>query len=141
MKNHEAIVARTGCQQMFAYVIARRDSGFLDTPVFYAGSSGEEEAVAAFTDRTMAELYIDDAAWGDEYEVGELDPLQLLHWIVTMHTQGTQYLAVNPQRRRHLAGREQEIIVIEEKLAAFAESLTREIQSLAQRDTGQAGVF
>jgi hypothetical protein len=126
---------------MSAYVIARRYSEFLDTPVFYAGSSGQEEAVAAFTDRKIAELYIDDAAWGDEYEVGELDPLQLLHWIVTVHTQGTQYLAVNPERRSHLAGTEQEIVVIEEMLAAFAESLTRDILSLAQRDPGQAGVL
>ena len=120
---------------MSAYVIARRGSEFLDTPVFCAGSSGKEEAVAAFADRVAAQRYIDDASWGSEYEVGELDHLQLLHWLVTAHTQGTHYLVVNPDRRRHLAGSEQEIMVIEERLAEFAESLTRTILNLAHRDT------
>lgn len=118
---------------MSVYVIAKRSTEQLDTPVFHAGPSDSEEAIAVFSDRNHAQRYIDDAQWSDQYEVGELDVFQLFRWIVKAYEQGTQYVTVDPNRQTHLAGQQQEVLIIEEKLASFAESLTRDI--LKQHDT------
>jgi hypothetical protein len=119
---------------MSTYVIARRGTEFLDTPVFYVGPSAKERAIAVFTDCSAAQRYIGQASWADDHEVGELDDLQLLRCTIKAHGQGTQYLAIDPDRNRQLAGKRQEIIVIEEKLAAFAEWLTRDILRFTQQD-------
>jgi hypothetical protein len=116
---------------MSAYVIAEKDEELLDTPVFYAGESNAEEAIAVFTRRDAAAQYIEDAGWNGDYEVGELTAIDLLRWIVRAHDEGTQYLAINPDRGRQFAGEKQEIIVIEAKLAGFAEALTRDILATA----------
>jgi hypothetical protein len=116
---------------MPAYVIAKKDDELLDTPVFYAGESGTEEAIAVFTARDVAARYIEDAGWNADHEVGELTAIDLLRWIVKAHDEGTQYLAVNPVHHRQVAGEEQKIIVIEGKLASFAEALTRDILATA----------
>ena len=69
---------------MPVYVIAKKGCEFLDTPVFHAGPSGKDEAVAVFNNRESAQQYIDEAGWSDQ-EVGELAPLQFLRWIVKAH--------------------------------------------------------
>ena len=122
---------------MSAYVIAKRGAGFLDTPVFFAGPSGEEEAIAVFTTRSNAQRYIEEAGWSDEHDVGELDDSQLLQWTVKAHQQGTQYLAIDPDRKRQLTGKQQEIIVNEAKLADYAESLTRDILMSTRQDDSE----
>lgn len=62
---------------MSVYVIAMKNREFLDTPVFHAGPSGNDEAVAVFNNRESAQQYIDEAGWSD-------------------HEDGTPFLAVNP---------------------------------------------
>lgn len=114
---------------MSVYVIVKKNSEFLDTPVFHAGESGSDEAIAAFSDREGAETYLKEAAWTDTHEAGELDSMQFLRWLVTANEQGTRILAVDPDRQRQESGSQQQVVVIEEKLAAFAETLTREILS------------
>jgi len=47
-----------------AYVIARKGSDELDSPVFHAGDAGDEEAIAVFTTREATQRYIDRARWG-----------------------------------------------------------------------------
>lgn len=108
---------------MSVYVIAKKNCEFLDTPVFHAGPSGDEEAVAVFNSRESAQQYIDEAGWSD-HEVGELTPLQLLRWIVKVHEDGTAFLAVNPVRPEQLAGKQQDVITIEAKLSEIADSLS-----------------
>jgi hypothetical protein len=112
---------------MSAYVIAKKEEELLDTPVFYAGESNGEEAIAVFTRRDAAAQYIEDAGWNADHQVGELTAIDLLRWIVKAHDNGTQYLAVNPVYHRQVAEEKQETIVIETKLAGFAEALTRDI--------------
>lgn len=116
---------------MSAYVIAKKEEELLDTPVFYAGESNAEEAIAVFTGRDTAARYIEDAGWKENYEVGELNAIDLLRWVVKAHDEGTQYLAVNPAYHRQVAEEEQEIIVIVGQLASFAEALTRDILAAA----------
>lgn len=116
---------------MSAFVIAKMDDELLDTPVFYAGESNAEEAIAVFTARYAAAQFIENAGWNADHEVGELTAIDLLRWIVKAHEEGTHYLTVNPSRNCQVAGRRQRIIVIERKLAEFAEALTRDILATA----------
>lgn len=118
---------------MSIYVIAKKDCEFLDTPVFHAGPSGDEEAVAVFNNRVSAQAYLDEAGWSD-HEVGELTPLQLLRWIVKVHEGGTAFLAVNPVRPEQLAGKQQDVIMIEAKLSEMADSLLAALQPSGNAD-------
>jgi len=113
---------------MSVYVIAKKDCEFLDTPVFHAGPSGNEEAIAVFSNRESAQQYIDEAGWSD-HEVGELAPLQLLRWLVKAHEDGTAFLAVNPNRPGQLASKPQDVITIEAKLSEIATSLSASLQA------------
>lgn len=110
---------------MAAYVIAKKGSELLDTPVFHAGESNDEEAVAVFTSADAAGGYIEAAGWTGEQEVGELDALQLLCWLVKAHQEGIRYLAVNPDRSPDSAGGP--LVIIEEKLAGIANQVPGEI--------------
>jgi len=108
-------------------VIAKKNREFLDTPVFHAGPSGNEEAIAVFSNRESAQQYIDEAGWSD-HEVGELTPLQLLRWMVKAHEDGTAFLAVNPNRPGQLASKPQVVITIEAKLSEIANSLSADVR-------------
>lgn len=108
------------------YAIAKRGSEFLDTPVFYAGSSDGEEGIVVFTDRGLASQYIKDAGWSD-HEVGELTSLQLLQLMVKSQADGTRFLAVNPDRRGHLDDKPQVVLAIGEKLNEVANSICRDV--------------
>lgn len=112
---------------MASYVIAKKGSDLLDTPVFYAGESGNEEALAVFTDLDSAKGYLSAAGWTGDHDVGELTALQLLRWLVKAHDQGIRYLAINPDRSQQTAGDRQHVVAIEEKLTAVAESLSHEV--------------
>lgn len=112
---------------MAAFVISGLNEQYLDTPVFYAGARGEEEAVAVFTHRPAAEAYLEDAGWGEDHRVEELTALELLRWLVHADQEGARYLTVNPDRSTHLAGRPQPVLVIEREVAGYAEQLTEAI--------------
>jgi hypothetical protein len=112
-----------------AYVIARKGPDELDSPVFHAGDAGDEEAVAAFTTREAAQRYIDRAGWGAANEVGVLTPTDFLRWLLVAADQGVDWLVVDPDRDRHLAGEPQPVLGITEELAEFARSLIRDVAS------------
>jgi ribosome-associated translation inhibitor RaiA len=111
------------------YVIARRGSDELDSPVFHAGDAGDEEAVAVFTTREATQRYIDRAGWGETNEVGMLTPPDLVRWLLVAADQGVHWLVVDPDRDRHLAGEPQTVLGISEELAEFARSLTQDVAS------------
>ena len=112
---------------MNAFVMAKKNAEFLDSPVFHAGETGGEEAIAVFTTRERAAQYIDDAGWNEEYEVGELRPIQLVRWLATAHEDGTEMVTINPLRKAQLDGAEQRVVYLNEPFAAFAELLSEEI--------------
>lgn len=118
-----------------SFVIAKKNCEYLETPVFHAGPQGKEEAVAVFTSRKLVEQYIADANWSDEYEVGELEPIQMVHWLVTANGQGTEMLVVDPDRDEQLGGERQNVIFLGDPLTAFADSLKAEIKRLEQQMT------
>ncbi len=110
------------------YVIARRGSAELDSPVFHAGDTGAEEALAVFTTREAALRYIDRAGWADSDAVGGLPPPDLLRWLLQAAAQGVHWLVVDPDRDRHLAGDPQPVLGIAEELADFARSLAERVR-------------
>ena len=116
---------------MPAFVIARKNEQYLDAPVFHAGPNLDEEAVAVFTKRSLAQAYIDEAGWADDHSVESLTAMQLLRWMIHAHEDRAQYLTIDLDRTAQLAGEPQRVLAIEEKLADFAEQLTRAV--LARR--------
>lgn len=99
-----------------AYVIAKRGRSVLDTPVFHAGDSGEEEVVALFTGRKAAQEYIDQAGWGESDEVGELGLSELHRWLLEANEDSIHYATVNPERQQHLAGDPQPVLFLDDLL-------------------------
>jgi len=112
---------------MASFVIAKKGLKILDTPVFHAGSSGDQEALAVFSDTAAADRYIRAAGWTEGHEVGELDQLQMLRWLVKAEEEGIRYLAVDPIWSDQMAGNEQQVLAIHDELAAAAESLSQQI--------------
>jgi len=114
------------------FVMTEKGANFLDTPVFYAGESGDEEAVALFTDRQLAERYLDRAGWGQTDEIGELAPGALHQWLVEAEREGIRYVTVNPDRERHLAGDSQAALSLDDLGDQSPDSLFQEVTELAQ---------
>ena len=113
------------------FVIAKKSMDFLETPIFHAGESGEEEAVALFTNRQQAEQYLDRAGWGQTDEIGELSPSEMLRWLVEAEKDGVRNVTVNPDRDRHCAGDPQSVLSLAD-LGEDAESLFREVREVAR---------
>lgn len=116
---------------MSVFVIAKKNTEFLDTPVFHAGQSGDQEAVAVFTTREAADQYIEDAGWSEDNEVGELEPIQLFRWLASANEQGTEMVVVNPDREEHLGGTQQRVVLLKERFDSLADDLHSEIMKHA----------
>ncbi len=114
------------------FVIAKRGTEMLDTPVFRVGEAGDEEAVALFTGREQAQKYLDDAGWGSADEVGELSADDLLRWLVEAGRDGVRYATVNPDRNGHLTGHMQAVLLIDALNEESAESNLRQVTELAR---------
>jgi len=112
---------------MTAFVITHQDSEFLDTPIFHAGPEQQQEAIAVFTNREVAQEYIDTAAWSEHYGVGELKPIQILNWFECAHEDGVDMVVINPDRNWHPFGDRQEVILLDEPREAFARLLRSEL--------------
>ncbi len=119
-------------QATTVYVVAKKGSDFLDTPVFHAGESGDEETVALFTSRERAQHYLDRAGWEQTDEVGELSPGDLLEWLTDADKEGIRYVTVNPDRDRHLAGDPQPVLSLGILGEESADSLSRRVAELAR---------
>lgn len=113
------------------FVIAKKGIDFLETPVFHAGESGEEEAVALFTNRQQAEQYLDRAGWGETDEIGELSPSKMLRWLVEAEQDGIRNVTINPDRDRHRAGDPQSVLSLAD-LGEDADRFFREVMELAR---------
>ncbi len=118
---------------MIAFVIAKKNAEFPDSPVFHVGETGGEEAIAVFTTRERATQYIDDAGWNGD-EVGELRPIQLVCWLAMAHEDGTEMVGIDPLRKAQLDGAEQRVVYLNEPFAAFAELLSGEIIKQADQE-------
>ncbi len=114
------------------FVIAKKGMDCLDTPVFHAGESGDEEAVALFTDRQRAQQYLDRSGWSQTNEIGELPPSDLLQWLVESAEDGIRYVTVNPDREQHLAGHPQPVLALDALGDKSPDNLFQEVSKLAR---------
>jgi len=115
-----------------AFVIVKKGAILLDTPVFRAGEMSDEEAVAIFTGRDLAQHYLDQAAWTETDEIGELSPGDLHRWLLEAEREGVQYAAINPDRERHLAGDPQVVLSLDALGEESVDSLHRQVAELAR---------
>jgi hypothetical protein len=109
------------------YVIAKKNRGEWDLPVFHAGERGDDEAIAAFTGAGRAADYLRAAQMQDDHDVHEVTAIELFEIMVEAHEEEIRYLAVNPDRASHSFGKKQPVIVLKEQLHRFADLLVRDI--------------
>jgi len=121
-----------GGSTIAVFAIVKKGTDLLDTPVFRAGESGDEEAVAVFTGRDQAQQYLDRAGWNETDEIGELSPDDLLRWLVEAAQDGVHYAVVNPNRDRHLAGDTQAVLSLDALSEESAGSLHQQVAELAR---------
>lgn len=114
------------------FVIAQKGADLLETPVFPVGMDGDDEAVAVFTDRQLAQHYLDEAEWSETDEVGQLSSLALLSWLREVNEAGIRYVMVNPNRIDHVAGLPQALVCLEDLAGHLPDSGRRVVQELAQ---------
>lgn len=114
------------------FVIVKKGTDLLDTPVFRVGESGDQETVAVFTGRDPAQRYLDQAAWNETDEIGELSRDDLLRWLVEAEREGVHYAVVNPIRDRHLAGDLQAVLSLDAIGEESAESVHQQVAELAR---------
>jgi hypothetical protein len=93
--------------------------------VFHAGADGKEEAVAIFTDQSRAAACITAADREDEFEVGQLQPIQLPRWLVTAYHDGTRLRVVDSDRQSQMCGTPQNVLMLDDPLNALAHLLGR----------------
>lgn len=85
------------------YVLARTATGEQETPVFPAGPGAEGEAVAVFTSRELAVLYL-QVARTDAYRLEDLAPPQLGAWLENLRGHGVRFVLVDPNRHDQARG-------------------------------------
>src|SRR5437868_6963107 len=90
--------ARTGQPDMpgrrAVTILTRVGDDELKTPVFAAGEGGGKQAVAVFTSREKAILYLQVAGWKD-YEVRDITPIELSDWLKQARAEGVDLAVVD----------------------------------------------
>lgn len=98
---------------MAAYLISRTNVEALETVVFSAGPNDNEEAVAVFTDPKAVEAYMKDAGWESEYTVATVQPIPFLRWLLKLHDEGVQHIAIDPNYSEQHTGQRLNTLSIE----------------------------
>lgn len=112
------------------YVLARQGADQLETPVFRAGETGDEESVAVFTDRNKALLYLQTAGWDRSHEPADLSPSDLGRWLQEARAEGIDLVAVDLDRQAHLRGETQHVLFLKEQVDQSGDALYRELRAL-----------
>ena len=118
--------------QRVAFVLRRKGQG--DTPVFADGGSGGREAVAVFSARERAVLYLQVARW-DDYELADLSPRQFGAFLRSVQGQGIKHAMVDPNRREQERGVEQPLLHLERTADQTGENLYEEVLTIGQNRT------
>lgn len=113
---------------MTFFAITQKGEEDFIPPVFYAGQEEGEEAIGVFTTEEKAQQFLNDAGWEETDEVAELEPLDVLHWMLEAYDQGATYLVIDPVHE-HLQDQEQTVLVLEDELNQLTETLASDILS------------
>lgn len=125
--------------QRVIFVLARRDADGIETPVWADGGSGNQEAIAVFTAREMAVLYLQVAHW-DDYRLADLAPRKLADCLLSARKEGINHAMVNPNRRDQVRGIEQPLLHLERIADRTGENFYDEIMTLGEIKRGPAKV-
>lgn len=98
------------------YVIAKKGAKELVTTVMSAGSTGEEEALVVFTQKSAADVYLNQAGWVETETTAELGPAAFLKWLLTARDSGPTLLVINPDRVHQDDEIRQTVIPVDELL-------------------------
>jgi len=115
---------------MPVYILAQADCDDLATAIFSAGPDSREEAVAVFTDSSTAEKYLEDAGWTSEYTIATVDAIPFMKFVLELHAQGVQHMAIDPHFADQQAGIRLDTLDIE----AHLEHAGRHIMEVARPD-------
>jgi len=117
---------------MSVYVIAKKsEKDVLDTVIFHAGETGEQEAVMVFTNEAATQRFLDESNWEEPHQPVALDALSLVEWLMQANSQGVRYLAVDPQRKPQRSEESQIVLSIEAELTRCADSVVSVIAASA----------
>jgi len=127
-KSFTGDVEATG--ERVTYLLVKAEQGELETPAFPVGAQGD--AVAVFTSREQAVLYLQVARW-DQYRIEDLTPTQLARWLENTATQGIRCVLVDPNYREQARGVEPQALLDLQALRDFTgENVFREVQALGK---------
>lgn len=118
--------------EQVVYVIAIKDSDPLESPVFEAGENDQKEALAVFTDRDLAILYLQVARWEGNYSFAKLSPIDLEDWLAQARDEGIPFVMVNPNRNDQMSGQPQRVLILENQVDRTGQALYNEILRISQ---------
>jgi len=110
------------------FIIARRNGTPNDTVIF-TGDSGDQ-AVAVFTDREHAILYLQSAEWNQTHHPVSLSPIDLGDWLRERNRQGVTAVAVDPNHQHQIQGEPQTALSLEGRTEFLGDVLYHELRDL-----------
>ena len=126
------------------FILVRHDEEPPQCPVFVAGDAGQDEAIAVFSSREQAVLFLQVAAWEKPYDAMPLAPPELEELVEDARGQGVKFVAVDLNRQGQTRGTPQNVIDVEKLPDRSGENLYHEVWDLgntpgvagAARDVG-----
>jgi hypothetical protein len=113
---------------MSFYALTKKGEEDFTPPVFEAGTAEDEEAVGVFTTAEKAQAFLEAIEWQETDEIAELEPLDLLAWLLQAYQEGLEYLIVDPDA--NLAeGEEQTVLALEDEFEQLAETLAGDVRA------------
>lgn len=110
------------------YALTKKGEEDFAPPVFETGTAEDEEAVGVFTTAENAEAFLEAIGWQETDEIAELEPIDLLGWLLEAHQEGLAYLIVDPDA--NLAeGEEQTVLSLEEEFEQLAAALADDVRA------------
>lgn len=113
------------------FVIAKKNSPELITSIMCAGPDCSEDAVAVFTEKAAAELYLTQAGWVETETVAELETSSFLAWLNEAVKAGPKLIAVDPDRVHQDDGISQPVIPAAEFFDRLGSMITETLKSTA----------
>jgi len=110
------------------FVLAREGSERLESPVWEADEG--QSAVAVFTDRNLAFLYLQASGWDRDHRPQEIAPIELGEWTRQARERGIRYVVVNPNYLHQNQGAPQMALDLNANPDQSGEALYQELRGM-----------
>lgn len=118
---------RPGVREVF--VVVQGD----ETPVFAVGDEGKENAVAVFSSREKAVMFLQQAHWQPKYDPRDLSPPQLEQLVEQARNDGVNVLAVDFSHQGHTQSNPDNFVRLDRIQDRSGENLYREVWDRGNR--------